>query len=974
MIEIKLLYVSGLLYLCLLFLIAHAAEQGWIGERLVRHPWVYTLSLGVYATTWSYYGSVGFAATSGYLFLAIYLGVTLAFLATPFLLQPLYRLSRDRQLTSLADLFAFRFRSQGAGVVVTLFMLLGTLPYIALQIHAVTQSIEILTSASTTLHTSLLFCLTLILFSILFGARHLTPREKHHGLVLAIAFESLIKLLALLLIGGVALFGVFDGPLALQQWLSTHPERLQQLQQPLHQGAWTTLLLLSFAAAFLLPRQFHMTITENFSSRSLRFATWAFPLFLLLLNLPILPLLWAGTYLQLEINPDYYVLGVAMASGTNWLPVLVFIGGISAASAMVIVATLALSNMCLHHLLLPLHYPAPKVNLYRWLLWSRRLLIGLIIFSGYGFYQLLTHHQGLAEIGLISFVAVAQFLPGVVAVLYWRRANRAGFLLGLGAGITLWAVTLLLPLLAAAEVIPSAGAVEQWRLGLGLEKWQFATLLSLSGNMLFFVIGSLWAQTSADEREAARICAGEPGASPQQLVMARSPEAFRQELGQILGAQTADKEVTQALHDLGMDEEEAHPAKLRRLRDRIERNLSGLVGPQLAHIIINRQLELDRVTKMALADSMRYIEQQMKESRSRLDDLVTSLDRLRRYHHRVLLDLPLGVCAVEEDRRVTLWNPALQRMSGIGCEQVLGEPLRSLPPPWGELLEGLMRAEDVPIHHLEVEVDGQRRWFNLHQAVLLTSAEPDPGGAVMLVEDLTDREHLEAELAHSDRLASLGRLAAGLAHEIGNPITGIDSLAQNLRHEQDPAVVAESVAAILLQTRRVSGILRSMMNFSRRGESAPPERFPLAELLAEAVALVQLSHRRRQVRCDHFCPPEIELTGQRQQLLQVLVNLLTNAMDASPQDGRVELLAINEERQIRLEVIDYGEGIAPERLELVCEPFYTTKQVGEGTGLGLALAHSIVTAHGGKIEIDSQPGVGTRLVVILPLAAGDTRE
>ena len=267
--ELEILFGASLLYLLILFLVAYATDSGLVPEKWTSNPFVYVLSLGVYASSWSYYGSVGFAQEEGFQFLTIYLGVTIAFLFTPLLLQPILRMTRDYQFSSLADLFAFRFRSQLAGALVTLFMLVGSLPYIALQIRAVTSSLRVLTQEVTPQFLALGFCITLILFAIMFGARHISPREKHRGLVAAIAFESLIKLTALLLVGLFAVFGVFSGPVELSRWLADHPEATEALYQPMREGPWITLLFLSFCAAFLLPRQFHMTFAENRSFRSL---------------------------------------------------------------------------------------------------------------------------------------------------------------------------------------------------------------------------------------------------------------------------------------------------------------------------------------------------------------------------------------------------------------------------------------------------------------------------------------------------------------------------------------------------------------------------------------------------------------------------------------------------------------------------------------------------------------------------------
>jgi len=503
--ELWILFLAGVAYLLVLFLIAYAAERGLIPSRVARHPLTYVLSLGVYATSWSYYGSVGFAQTQGYNFLTIYLGVTLAFALTPVLLMPILRLTREYQLTSLADLLAFRYRNQLTGVLVTLFMLVGIVPYISLQILAVTASMRSLTQAATPTALAFGFCVTLIVFAILFGARHASAREKHEGLVVAIAFESAVKLLALAIVGGFAVFGLFGGFDGMERWLAKTPDALTQLYQPMQQGPWMTLLLLAFAAAFLLPRQFHMTFTENIEPRTLGYAAWGFPLLMLLINLPIVPVLWAGRAFQAGTNPDYYVLGIALQSGSGWLTIVAFLGGVSAASAMMIVETLALAAMCLNHLVLPMSFltrAAAYDNLYQRLLWWRRFLIAVVILAGYGFYLLLESNQGLVQLGLISFVAVAQFLPGIVGLLFWSRATRAGFIGGLLGGGFIWLFVLLAPLLENSGIIHLGFNLQEWLGGAADSPIVFGTFWSLAINSLLFVGLSVCTRQSAEEMDA----------------------------------------------------------------------------------------------------------------------------------------------------------------------------------------------------------------------------------------------------------------------------------------------------------------------------------------------------------------------------------------------------------------------------------------------------------------------------------------
>ncbi len=968
--ELSSLFFAGFLYLVLLFFIAYITDRGLIPASWVSHPLIYTLSLGVYATSWSYYGSVGFANSSGYLFLTIYLGLTLAFALSPVLLRPILRLSREYQLVSLADLLAFRYRSQLVGALVTLFMLVGVLPYIALQIRAVTQSLQVLTQEAPPHIIALGFCITLTTFAILFGARHISPREKHRGLVMAIAFESLVKLLTLLSVGAFALFGVFGGPGQLNQWLLGHPAALDALLQPVGEAPWSTLIFLAFSAAFLLPRQFHMLFAENLAEDNLRTASWSFPLFLLLLNLPIPVILWAGEKLQVATDPDYYVLGITLAEGHSWLPLLTFIGGISAASAMVIVTTLALSSMCMNHILLPASYPDPKVNLYYWLLWGRRLLIGLIILAGYSFYAFLEHRDGLAQLGLISFVAVAQFLPGIIGLLYWRRANREGFIAGLGAGILVWIFTLLMPLLQQSGFIQGSNHIQKWQSLTGLDHWSFATFWSVSVNLLLFALVSLLTPQRKEETQVANSCCSKVFVPLSGMVSARSADQFKTELTSLLGRATANREVDRALHDLNMQANENRPVALRQLRERLERNLCGLVGPQMAHLIVNRKLAIDPQAKTALTDSMRYVEEQLTRSRSELQGLTLELDKLQRYQRQILEDLPLGAVALSQDDEITIWNQAMENISGIQSTSAVGLTLQQLPSPWNDFLSGFARSSDNHSYHLEMPDDGQTYWFNLHKAVIegtrISSLTQAPG-MVILIEDLTHMENLEAELAHSDRLASIGRLAAGVAHEIGNPVTAIACISQNLEYEQEPEAISQSARDILQQTRRISDIVQTLMNFSRSNSSAlDKQRLALRPIIEQALDLLRLTHKHAHIGFHINCDTQLQILGDPQRLLQVFVNLLTNALHASPDEGRISIIASSQDQKTIITIKDQGSGIPRHIKDRLFEPFTTSKPAGEGTGLGLALVRNIVLEHQGTIHIESVIDNGTQVILKFP--------
>lgn len=976
MLSLPALFLAIFSYLCLLFLIAYATERGRIPSAVAGHPVTYVLSLGVYATAWTYYGSVGFAANHGYMFLATYIGATMAFVLTPMLLEPLLRLVRDYQLTSPADLFAFRFRSQAAGIMVALFMLAGSLPYLALQIRAVTETVRVLTREAEPEWLAFGFCAVLIVFAILFGARHIAPREKHQGLVVAMAFESVVKLAALAAVGLFAVFGTFGGFHGVGSWLRNNPRALDEMYRPVREGGWTTMLLLSFGAAFLFPRQFHMAFTENIKPRSLRTAAWGFPLLLLALTLPIPLVLWAGGPLAAAIRPDYYVLGITLNGGSHLLTLFALLGGVSAASAMMIVTTVALSAMALNHLVLPASIPDPTLDLYRWLLWGRRVVMAVIVLAGFGFYVALEQDQGLFELGLISLVAVAQFLPGIVGVLYWEGANRKGFMAGLSAGACVWFVTLFIPLVDPGGGTHAGVSLQPWLEYTHMDKWTFVTFWSLALNGSLFVAVSLATRRSPEEMEAAEACISETFLPRGGVLEVASAAEFTELLSRLIGKEMANKEVHRALRDLGLPEDETGPPNLHRLRDRIERNLSGLLGPELARSVVNQQLRMDSRTQTLFADSIRIIEDRLETSQMRLRGLLGELDSLRRYHRQVLEKLPSGVCAVGPDREIVIWNGAMRALSGITPGEVMGRRPNELPAPWGKLLADFLEGAASELSKVWVSVGDESRWLNLHKAYL----ERPPGitaaayrrksfGTVLLVEDMTDKHKLEAELAHTDRLASLGRLAAGVAHEIGNPVTGIACLAQNLRDESDIPDVKDNTSQILEQTRRISAIVKSLVSFSHGGQDLE-DRQPvkLRECVDEAIHLVNLSRAGRMTECVNECEPTACVMGIQQKLLQVFVNLLTNACQASGEEDKVTVAAHTEDGWLEVTVRDQGTGIAPANIERVFDPFFTTKEPGEGTGLGLPLVYNIVREHDGYIEINCPDTGGTTVRMRFPSA------
>lgn len=958
-------------YLLALFGVAWLSDRGFVPRWIIRHPLTYTLSLGVYASAWAFYGTVGLAYQYGYGFLASYLGVSGAFLLAPVLLYPILRITRTYQLSSLADLFAFRFRSTWAGALTTVIMIIGVLPLLALQIQAVADSIGILTREQVHNRVALSFCALITLFTILFGARHIATREKHAGLVFAIAFESLVKLVALGAIGLYALYGVFGGPRELELWLLQNQAALSTLHTPLQEGPWRTLLLVFFASAIVMPHMYHMTFTENLNPRAMVSASWGLPLFLLLMSLAIPLILWAGLKLGATTNPEYFTLGLGIAVDNPVLALLAYVGGLSAASGLIIVLTLALSGMALNHLVLPLYQPPAEGNIYRWLKWTRRALIAFIIMAGYGFYLLLGAEQDLSNLGIVAFVATLQFLPGALSVLYWPTANRRGFIAGLLAGFGVWLFAMLLPLVGNLQgvYLPLFNAIYV----LDDTSWHIAAIASLAANVLIFTLVSLFTDASPEERSAAEACTVDNVRRPQRReLMAGSPQEFATQLAKPLGAKTAQKEVEQALRDLHLPFDERRPYALRRLRDRIEANLSGLMGPSVAQDMVETFLPYKSGSEGYVTEDIHFIESRLEDYHSRLTGLAAELDALRRYHRQTLQELPMGVCSLAKDQEILMWNRAMEELTEVPAQRVVGSRLSTIAEPWKGLLESFINLPDEHLHKHRLTLDGQVRALNLHKAAIEEPLAPGSSGLVVLMEDVTDTQLLEDKLVHSERLASIGRLAAGVAHEIGNPITGIACLAQNLREErEEDAEIKEISSQILEQTKRVTRIVQSLMSFAHAGgRQQASEPVCLAEVAQDAIGLLALNKRSVEVGFFNLCDPQHIAEGDPQRLAQVLINLLSNARDASPGGSAIRVRSEASEHTVDLIVEDEGSGIPKAIMDRLFEPFFTTKDPGKGTGLGLALVYSIVEEHYGQITIESPTDTerqrGTRIRVTLP--------
>jgi PAS domain S-box-containing protein len=950
------LFTLGTVYLTILFGSAYATERGLIPKHIAQHPAIRVLSLGVFAGAFGYFGSLGLAANYGASYLIYFIGSSCAFLIAPALLTPLTRLSLTHKLGSLADVFAFRYPSSWVGGVISMFMLFGVLPLLALQIQAVSQTVHLLNQELSEDILAIVFCAMMVVFAILFGARHLSTRDKHDGLVVAIGMESIIKLLATLIVAYYSLFHVFDGPGELANWVSENPQLVNSAG--LDGSASRVMLLLFFGATIAMPHMYHMLITENDDERVLHLARWGFPIYMLLLSLCIPPILWAATNLQVGGAPEMYAISIGVSQENQGITMVALVAGLAAASGVLIVTTLALSSMLLNHVLLPFYRPSRNVGLMKLILNSRRALICTIILAAFGIYQLLGEEQNLSSLGIVSFVAVLQFLPGLLGAFHWRGANKTGLLAGLTVGYVVWSATMLIPLLKDLVL----GGLSN--IGLEQASWHTAATFSLLLNTLFFILGSKLSKTSTQEMAAADESMSDSIVQTfQGELQAQSVSEIESNLASALGRNASNQTVALALSDLRYEPDENRPHALSQLRSQMETNLASLLGQTIAHRIIENVLPF----KSSGEVNVHTIENRLKEYRVQLTGLAAEMDGLRRYHRQILQDLPTAVCSVDHDQILRIWNLAMETLTGLSSDRILGSPLSNLPEPWKEVLFTFVYDSDTHRSNHEMHLADRKLLLNLHKAAIDTLPESHRD-LVIVIEDLTDSQILEEQMLHSERLATIGQFAAGVAHEIGNPVTGIACLAQDLVEDfPDDAKHAELSRQILEQTERISAILQTLMSFAHGGKevlsSVPVD---IHQCVDEAISLLSLSRRNDNITLLNNCAKGVFTLGSPQRLSQVFINILTNAQDASGGDGSITVSSSVDEENITVRITDQGKGIPDDHLKRVFDPFFTTKDPGEGTGLGLAIVSSIMKEHSGTISAEASTGGGTTLVVQLP--------
>jgi Na+/proline symporter/serine phosphatase RsbU (regulator of sigma subunit) len=631
--SVQLISVISFTYFLLLFgIAAFAVRRRKKGRSIISNPHVYSLSLAVYCTSWTYYGSVGRAATSGLDFLTIYTGPTLACFTWWFLLRKIIRISKEHNIVSIADFIASRYgKSTSLGALVTIFAVFGIVPYIALQLKAITYSFNLMCSdegeALMYLHpaypfipeymdTALIVAVLLAIFCIFFGAMRLDSTERHEGLVAAVAFESMVKLIAFLGVGIYVCYFLFNGFAdVFAQFLQQFPERSNLFilgDETVPASKWFTMTTLSMFAIMLLPRQFHIMVIENSDISHIRTAMWAFPAYMFLLNLFVLPIALGGLihYDGHTVMADYFVITLPLHNNQVALATLVFIGGLSASAGMVMLESVASATMILNNLVMPLilrlNLRQPDIS--RTLLNIKRIGIASVIFLGYFYYQILGETEALVDIGLISFMAATQFAPSFIGALYWERANGRAAATGLIFGFAIWLYTLIVPIFVEAGWL-TQDLMKHGLFGIealrptalfyldNLDVWSHCLFWSIFFNVGSYVaISIVSAPTSAEAAQAMRFVRAatwKPEAKEKKRI-SKAPTVieFVDLMAKFIGDKAANKAISEYLGDREIDEKGSlSEYEIPSLKRFTEKTLAASVGAPAARIIIENYLQ-----------------------------------------------------------------------------------------------------------------------------------------------------------------------------------------------------------------------------------------------------------------------------------------------------------------------------------------------------------------------------------------------
>ena len=1035
MLNSGLIIVASLAYIGVLFAIATYGDQlaakRPAGQRAKPKPLIYALTLAVYCTSWTFYGSVGLAASSGYDFLPVYLGPILLFTLGYPVLRKIIRIAKAESITTIADFISARFgKSQAVAAVVTIIVVIGILPYIALQLKAVSASFNVLTGfpAGAISHTgvgpwwsdtALVVAALMAVFSIIFGTRNIDATEHHHGMMLAIAFESVVKLMAFLAAGLFVTFVMFGGVGELLANASASPLVVERFSDAIDGTKWVTIALLSMAAIICLPRQFHVAVVENADESELKKAAWLFPAYLVAINLFVIPIALAGllAFGGSGVDADTFVLALPMMAQQETLALFVFIGGLSAATGMVIVATVALSTMISNDVVMPLllRYGATSTtrrqDVGQLLLTVRRVAMFAILMLAFAYYRVAGEGQALASIGLISFAAVAQFAPSIFGAIFWERASRVGALGGVVVGFAIWAYTLLLPTFSGSTWLPVSLLTDgPWAISalaphslFGLEfadPLTHGVVWSVGANILIFVVLSLLARPKAIERSQAQafvhVDTGFSGGRVRALKGTLTVGDLREITARYLGPDAVARAFSDyaARHGEELTPASAVDVDLLRYTERL---LASAIGASSARLVIALSLERD--------------DMDMRSAMVLLDDASAAIRYNRELLQSTMENVRQGMAVYDEELRLIWWNrrfsdylnlPDAFARIGVAAEEIIrySAEIGEYGPGDVETIVAELMAQ----YRSRTPITYERRLPDGTVLEVVTSATPG-GHVVATLTDVTERvqavdalaeakESLELRVAERTRAltqlndqlreatlaaedANLGktRFLAAASHDLLQPLNAARLFLSSLAERAQQPENEELIDRVETSLKSVEHLLEELLDISKldAGGVVPQiEDFALNDLL-DALATEYAALAEETGVALRFVPSHHSVRSDRRLLRRILQNLLSNAIRYTPAGGRVLLGCRVAGDGLRLEVWDTGPGIPADMHEAVFREFQRLAgPTGstQGLGLGLAIVERVARMLDHKVTLRSQVGKGS--VFAVTVSGGET--
>ncbi|MFM5586087.1 NahK/ErcS family hybrid sensor histidine kinase/response regulator [Aeromonas rivipollensis] len=1004
----------SLAYLGLLFLIAYVADKSK-RRRLKGQPLLYSLSLAVYCTSWTFFGTVGQASESPWSPVPIYLGPMLVFLFGWRLLARLILVAKREHITSIADFIAARYgKSQRLAMVISLIAVMGILPYLVLQLKAIVTGLDLLMANSVpagptgnTAELALGVALLLALFSILFGTRNLDATEHHRGMVVAIAFESVVKLLAFMAVGGFALWLIIARPSEartlvagdfLDAVVAVSPGSLLEL------AIYT---LVAMCAVICLPRQFHVTVVENNQGQDLHWARWLFPLYLFLMGLFIWPLALAGKqWVGADMASDTYVISLPMSLGFDGMAMLAFLGGTSAATGMVIVCTIALAIMVSNDLVLPVllrrfWQQGRDERLMRLLLQVRRGAILLILLAAWVLYLWLGDLTSLSRIGYLSFGAVAQFAPALLLGLYWRHGNRKGVYLGLALGVSLWFVTLLAESgLLAGSPLEALLAPPDWPAFRELSLGAWCIFLSLLLNLLGYVAGSLLSRAAVSERLQAANFVGKPSRDTTALYQAR---VSVKELEMLAARFVGSSRVKRAFGRFAGERGGTLAPQMQASADLIahtERLLAGVFGTSSARLV--------------LASALQGRNMQLEEIATIVDEASDVFRFNRGLLQGAIEHMGQGISVVDRELKLVAWNRRYIELFHYphGLIQV------------GRSIEEIIRynAGQGLCGPGDIEAQVARRVAFMKRGSPHVSARERPdgrviemqgnpmpaGGFVMTFTDITPfraaervlreaNEHLEARVAErTHELSELNRqlllvnqqveranhsksrFLAAVSHDLTQPLNAaklftsslLEMLPQGGEQAAEQVRIARHIDDALGATEDLITDLLDISRLEAGKFKAKKLDFALSDVLGNLKAEFGVLAQAGEIQFS-VVESRLAVYSDVRLLRRVLQNFLTNAFRYNP-GGRVLLGCRRLGDKVRIEVWDNGPGIPLDKQEAIFDEFsrldHSRTAREQGLGLGLAIARGISQVLGHQLSLRSWPGAGSVFSITLNLA------